>query len=420
MNPRLMKQSILLPLLATLGLLLASCASEPELRLGQKPPAPRPMASQTAEIPQADTRPPVMPATAKEVRVGVLLPLTGDASALGNALLDAAMLGLFDKYNSMPPEQQPTKVVLLPKDTEGTAKGAALAAKSALEEGAKLFIGPLFADEVRAVTPLARKAGVSLLTFSNTPDVAGKGVYLFGFPAQQQVARVAGQAYAKELTRIGALVPANAYGELVASSLRAAAVRANQPLVGIEFFPPAANDVDVEIQKLLRSGPKGTRPEMDALLIAEGGDKLNHIINRLEVFGVSAKSTQLLGTGQWEDAALLANPKLSGGWFPGAPLVSSRNFEKRFESQYGYRAPRLASLAYDAVALAVTLAVISPTPTIDERLLTNPQGYVGPANGIFRLRADGQIERGLSVLQLTPRGVTELSPAPRAFYSSAE
>lgn len=374
-------------------------------------PAPTPPLPQEAQI--APT-----PATAKEVRIGVLLPLTGDASTLGNALLDAAMLGLFDKYNSMPEHQKPTKVVLLPKDTEGTAKGAALAAKSALDEGAGLFIGPLFADEVKAVAPAARKAGVSILSFSNSPEVAGNGTHLFGFLPQQQVARVMAHAYSRDLQKIGVLVPSNAYGELVAQAVRESALRANHTLVGIEFYPPGGQDVDVEIQRLLRSGPQNSRPEMDAILIAEGGDKLSHIINRLEVFGISNKNTQLLGTGLWDDPALLANPKLAGGWFAGAPLVSSTTFDKRFESQYGYRAPRLASLAYDAVALAVTLAVMSPDTRFSGTLLTNPNGYIGPANGIFRLTSQGLIERSLAVIELTPRGFREAVPAARSFINN--
>lgn len=362
---------------------------------------------------------PVAPAaTAKEVRVALLMPLTGENATLGNALLDAAMLGLFDKYNSMPANQQPTKLILLPKDTEGTVKGAAIAANSALQEGARLFIGPLLTEEVKAVTPIAKKAGVPILSLSNNPQVAGNSVHLFGFLADEQVRRVVDQAFQRDLIKIGALVPANEYGQLVANALREAAIRSNHPLVGIEFYPPGGQDVDLEVQKLLRSGPNGSRPELDALLIAEGGDKLNHIISRLEVFGVSNKNTQLLGTGLWDDAAVLANPKLSGGWFAGAPLVSSSNFDKRYTAQYGQHAPRLASLAYDAVALAVTLSVMTPDKTFPEALLTNPHGYIGPANGIFRLRDNGLIQRGLGVIEITPKGLRELSPAPRAFYGS--
>lgn len=405
------------PLLAVLACawMLAACGG-PERSPYDPGPASKPARAAAPAVPMPPAAPPPTPATAKEVRVGVLLPLTGDSATLGNALLDAAMLGLFDKYNAMPEHQKPTKVVLVPKDTEGTAKGAALAAKAALDEGAKLFIGPLFAEEVKAAAPLARKAGVSILSFSNNPQVAGNGVHLFGFLPPQQVSRVVAQAYARDLERVGALVPANEYGELVASALRETSLRANRPLVGIEFYPPGGQDVDPEVQKLLRSGPQGGRPEMDAVLIAEGGDTLHHLVNRLEAFGVNAKTTRLLGTGLWDDPALLANPKLAGGWFAGAPLVSAQTFARRFEEQYGYRAPRLASLAYDAVALAVTLSVMAPDARLPDSLLTNPHGFIGPANGIFRLRPSGLSERGLAVLEITSNGLRELVPAPRAFY----
>ncbi|HTZ36379.1 MAG TPA: ABC transporter substrate-binding protein, partial [Stellaceae bacterium] len=74
------------------------------------------------------------------VKVALLVPLSGPNAELGKAMLEAAQLALFTTGND--------RLTLVPRDTTGTAEGAASAAKSVLADGAKLILGPLIADEV--------------------------------------------------------------------------------------------------------------------------------------------------------------------------------------------------------------------------------------------------------------------------------
>src|SRR5882757_6603266 len=54
------------------------------------------------------------------VKVALLVPLSGESSALGNAMVDAATLALFDKYNTMRRDEITTRLVIIPKDTGAT------------------------------------------------------------------------------------------------------------------------------------------------------------------------------------------------------------------------------------------------------------------------------------------------------------
>jgi hypothetical protein len=130
-----------------------------------------------------------------EVRVGLLLPLSGPAEALGRDMLDAAQMALFDVGDN--------KVVLLPRDTAGTPTGARRAAEQVIEEGAEVILGPLFAPAVAAVSPLAAQADIRVLAFSNDASVATDGTFLLGFRPEEQVRRVVDYALAN-----GALVRA--------------------------------------------------------------------------------------------------------------------------------------------------------------------------------------------------------------------
>jgi hypothetical protein len=70
------------------------------------------------------------------------------------------------------------------------------------------------------------------------------------------------------------------------------------------------------------------------------------------------------------------------------------------------------TLAYDATALAALLA--KGGSNFSRAALTNPNGFAG-VDGIFRLREDGTVQRGLAIDQVTPEGGRLLDPAPATF-----
>ena len=77
----------------------------------------------------------------------------------------------------------------------------------------------------------------------------------------------------------------------------------------------------------------------------------------------------------------------------------------------GASPPRIASLAYDAVSLAAGLA---RSGDFSSAAITNSAGFQGQ-NGLFRFRSNGLIERGLSILQMTPNGPEVVAQSPNRF-----
>jgi len=113
-----------------------------------------------------------------------------------------------------------------------------------------------------------------------------------------------------------------------------------------------------------------------------------------------------------DDTEILKWPNLNGGWFASSPRKKYQAFEQHFVSTFGYKPERRASLSYDAVALSATLAIASNGKGFPKEMLIDPVGFSGPANGIFRFHEDGSIDRGLSVLMVTPSGFRTVDSAP--------
>ncbi len=347
-------------------------------------------------------------------KVALLVPLSGANADLGKAMLEAAQLALFNTDSE--------RLTLVPRDTAGTAEGAANAAKSAISEGAQLFIGPLLAAEVEAVKPIARDAKINVIAFSTATQLAGGNVFLMGFQPRQEVVREVALAREKGLSRFAALAPNSQYGHLMTDALRDAATASGGSVAKVEYLDPRAADPSAAVKRLLSSGVTAPTPgtssappasaAFDALLLPEGGAQLKQIARQLKEAGLDLAQVRLLGSGLWDDPSIAGETALDGGWYAASPPEPRREFESRFQATYGHPAPRLASLAFDAAALAAVLGK-SGEPFSHEAIL-NPSGFTG-VDGLFRFTSQGLVQRGLAVLEITPRGKIVVSPAPQNF-----
>ena len=93
---------------------------------------------------------------------------------------------------------------------------------------------------------------------------------------------------------------------------------------------------------------------------------------------------------------------------------SLSDFLKKFKEIYGRYPPHLATLAYDAAALAAVLARSPGGPDFSVAALAAPNGFAG-LDGIFRFESNGVAERGLAVLEMRRSRPRVMSPAPDSF-----
>ncbi|MFZ3238198.1 MAG: penicillin-binding protein activator [Stellaceae bacterium] len=400
----------------------------PQPPYGALPPPPPP---------QQSTAPPAA-APSGPAKIAILVPLSGPNAGLGTAILDAAQMALFEMGND--------QLTLVPRDTKGTPAGAAEAARSAVGDGVALILGPLLAGEVEAVKPIAANAHVNVIAFSTVTDLAGGNTYLIGFLPRQEVVREVAYARQRGIARFAALAPNTPYGHLMTDALRDTAASTGGTVTKVEFFDPRAGDTSTAIADLLPAGsappppgqqppgppsgsPPGSEapgqtaappapavPSFDALLLPEGGDQLKQVARKLASAGLDSKATRLLGSGLWDVPDIGNEPTLDGGWFAASPPDARRDFERRYRATYGSEPPRLASLGYDAAALAAALASGNSGPPFSRQAILNPNGFIG-VDGLFRFTPDGLVQRGLAVLEVEPQGNVVVSPAPQSFQN---
>lgn len=344
------------------------------------------------------------------VRAAVLLPFSHpnrNVRAEAEGLLAGIEMGLFDHGDE--------NFLIVPKDTAGQLSKAEAGAIEAVNDGADIILGPLFAANVQAVARVAETQDVPVLAFSNDRRAAGGNAWLASVSPEEEVARIMAFARLKGIESFAFLGPDSGYGRRVEAAMRFQAAGLGAQMIASGFYDPSndaptdeANAVAATVQA------EATRiPERVAVLIPERGVKLRAVAPLLPYFGVDTRYVTMLGTSRWNDETVWREPTLIGGYFPTAPVADAEKYGRDFARIYGKTPTALSSLGYDAAALAAALA---DPEGYDREQLGDPDGFRG-VNGLFRFRSDGTAERGLAVMQVTgsEEGAVEVEAAPESF-----
>lgn len=350
------------------------------------------------------------PAQARPAKVAILLPLSGKGSDTGQAMLNASQLAIFDLGADM--------FELNPIDTKGTPDGANAAALTAINDGAQLLLGPVFAAEAKAVKPLAVQRNIGSISFSTDSSVAGGTSFVSGFLPQTQIHQIIDFAAGQGMPRIALIAAQDTYGDLATLAFESYIRQRSLMNAGVVRFNPATGATPAQIAALVKgSAANALQPSakpFDAVLIAASGTQSAQISQLLSQAGLPSTAVQRLGTGLWDQADVARQPALQGAWYATASPRLRQKFEARYVQTYGETPPRLATLAYDATALAIVLA--KSGQDYNRSALTNPNGFSG-IDGIFRFRPDGLIERGLAIVEIRNNAPAVIREAPTSFQS---
>ncbi len=374
-----------------------------------------------------------------KIKIGVMLPLSGDTEIVGNALLNAITMAMFDSEDK--------RFALIPIDTKGTPEGATEAAKYLVEQNADIVIGPLFSDSIKAAHPIIKEAGLNMISFSTDQDVAGDGVYLLSFRPEEQVGRIIKYASKQQHEKFAALIPDTLYGGRIVDVLEPLIATDFNELVALETYPADPSMLDEPVKRIanyeyrrqeyidemryLRSlgrnddmGQEFIKEirnletlgdvEFDAILLPEGGALLGSLAPLLSYYEIDLTKVKVLGTGLWQDPMLFNEPQLQGGWFAAPEVEKANAFIDRYIEYYGERPPRIVTLGYDAMALVSNIVRTQRAPTFSEENITEPSGFDG-LDGIFRFHKSGLVERGLAVFEVTSTEFLKIEDAPKSF-----
>lgn len=356
-----------------------------------RPPPPRPV---ERVQPRVDAG---IPQDTARQRIALLVPLTGANAGVGQSLANATQMAILDTRSD--------RVRITTYDTN---LGAANAAQKALADGNKLILGPLLADDVRAVAPIARQAAVPLIAFSNDASVAGNGAYVMGYSPTQSIERAVNFARTKGVTSFAGLVPNSLYGNRASTAFLRAVESAGGQVVSLQTYERAPGSLTAAITRMAKNSP------YQAVLIADSGSTAATAVPLIRRSG--SGGVQVLGTELWNsENAITSTAALNGAWYASVSDGLYRQYASKYRARFGTAPYRLSSLGYDAVLLTVRIMRDWPMGgTFPEDRLRDAGGFAG-IDGAFRFGRDGVAQRALEVKEIRPGATVTVSPAPTDF-----
>ena len=398
------------------------------------------------------------------LRIAVLLPTQKQNAVVAEDLKNASVMALFDTKSN--------NTILQFYNTDGSYESAKEKAKKAVNEGADVIIGPLFAEEVKGAS---RVGGTPIISFTTDTNVLDSSVFSIGFLMEQQIKRVVEYAVQNGKTKFGIIVSDSESGDFARKSFKKyvslynaeivkdisyadkktglmnavkeisdfenrvneyneykkaakerfdylVALRDENPEEYATVFDEtqyASTDDEVSfLEKTLEELEHKTtvsEPEYESIFIF--GDDVNDVLmigSSLMYYDVHPDRIKYLGTSQFENAKIYTERAFRGAWYPSVSTKYSGKFDEAYKKYFKRKPVKIASLAYDAVSLVNSLA---KDGEIKRKDLLNPNGWTG-INGIFRFKSDGSSERNMDIKEVVGGSNVKtkiISPAPVNF-----
>ena len=341
--------------------------------------------------------------------IAILLPLTGTLSEIGEAMKQGAKLAIKEKGIVGTFE---TRIY----DTRSSNTGAQAAASKALQDGAKVILGPLRGEAIAPVSRLASRRRVNVVSFSNDITRATPNAYVMGITPEAVTKRVLEYSARRGQRRIAVVAPSDTYGRAAADAANGLADYVGAQIVFTENYPADANDRPGRTAVAQSVGDRSST--FDAIYLpdtAEAGD----MASLLYFYGVNPQRVRFLGVPIWDQQAnqLISEQALLGAVYASPAERGFAAFQASFKGAFGASPHPLSSVSYDGVAMVLEIAGRTPNPTFSNAELERPQGFEG-VDGPFALRFDKRVERGMAIKRISSVGLELVEDAPLSLYRS--
>lgn len=305
------------------------------------------------------------------------------------------------------------KIDLRVYNTAAQPSQAAAMATKAVDDGAKIILGPFYALEANAAGLAVASRGVDVLSFSNNPDIAGNNVFILGQTFTTTAQRLASYAVGKGLSRIMIINDQDPAGEIGFAAIQQAVTGAGGTVAAVGSYEFSQNGIIQAVPAIAASAKSSNANAI--FLTADTAGALPLLSQLLTENGINPAATQFIGLTRWDiPAANLALPGVQGGWFALPDPGLAAQFQSRYQTAYSSAPHSTAGFAYDGIAAIGALVKQGGVGALSANGLTQGAGFVG-VNGIFRLLGDGTNQRGLAIAQIQGNQVVIVDPAPRAF-----
>ncbi|MEL6840090.1 MAG: penicillin-binding protein activator [Pseudomonadota bacterium] len=298
-------------------------------------------------------------------------------------------------------------------NTGGNPTNAAAAARAAVNDGAQIILGPLFAEAANAAGVTVAGDNVNVLAFSNNPTIAGGNVFVLGATFDNTANRLVRYANRQGINRYVVLHGNDVGGQVGRDAIIRAVQSNGGQVVATESYALSQQGIFGATNRIVSTVRNSGAQAV--FTTANAAADLPIVATALPDAGMDTTTSRFIGLTRWDTVPqMLALPGLEGGLFALPDQSTATLFENRYAATYGAQPHPLAGLAYDGIAAIGALVASGNDQALTKSALTTSQGFRG-TSGVFRLLPNGLNERALAVATIQDNQVVILEQAQRSF-----
>jgi len=301
------------------------------------------------------------------LKIGVLLPLSGQYQDIGESFLKSIQLALYDISNE--------NIKIYPKDSKGNAFDAYKAAKELEEKGIEIVIGPIFFDSLERLSEINN---ITFISLTNKTNKIPKNAIAFGINIDSQINVLKKYFDEIKVNKTLLLSPNSEFNEQsesieekdILKFYRTYSYETNPKKITGEIekitkYRERKKDLERRIKILEKSDLYEHKQELkkleqmhtlgeinfDSVFIVDFGERLKSVLTSFMFSDVSNKKVRFFTINQWFDETLFNENAMQNLYFPSIDLVNLKKFNKKFLNKFNEKPNKVSILAYDALGL---------------------------------------------------------------------
>ena len=334
-----------------------------------------------------------------KLKIGILVPLSGEDKKIGELILKATQLALKDIGIK--------KIQIYPKDTGSNPNQTLNSALELSELGIKIVIGPVFHENLNYLDKIEN---ITFLSLTNKTIDLPKNVISTGINATSQINAIKKFIELNELKRTIFLIPEINYEAEIKKAINQSKIKTSkthvysiEPTKLTKQIEKITNykirkqnladeikrvensdliDKEKQLEKLNKRYTIG-RVKFDSVIISDFDESLKSVITSLLYTDVSPKKKHFVTFNQWFDESLINERSLQPLYYPSINKKNLDNFKKKFNKEFGLEPNHLSLLSYDLVGLIYYLSLQNEVSEIS-KVFRKKSSFKGKI-GIFKI-----------------------------------
>ena len=336
----------------------------------------------------------------EKIKIGLLVPLTGKNSEIGQSIIKSTRLAV-NKINN-------SSIEIIPRDTKSNPTDTLRAAKELKELEIKIIIGPVFnknqvyLDEIKEVT---------FISLTNKGDNKSKNIINAGINATSQLNGIKKFIELNEIKKTIFLTPDVDYKKEIEKAIDSSKIKilanyvyktdptklTNQ-IEEITNYKRRKQNLEDEITRLEKSNQNNKEKlierlkkrdtlggvKFDSIIIADFDESLKSVTTSLLYTDISPKKKYFITLNQWFDESLLEEVSSQPLYFPSINKKNYEDFSLEYFNKFRQYPNQLSFLSFDLVGLVYYL-ILQNNFVVDKKMFKKKNFFKGKV-GIFEIK----------------------------------